>query len=154
MDEIVERRNDLMGNINDSAPQNNTRSPLITRIDKWEKSTIDNVKQAADRARQQVDQLSNSKRTKITTEFKTFSQELAHLKETENFVEHDLTRLNKMIDNFYQDLQQITQPAMIELHTEESDRIQWNRLIYVEEKSNYTRYQRQQQQPAAGKLTH
>jgi len=125
-------RNDLQAKINDTAQKNNSCSPLITRIDKWEEITIEKVKQAADRARQEVGQLLNSKRMRITTDFKTFSEELAHLKETENFVEHDLTRLKQKIDNFYQDLQQIMQPPMIDLHTEQSDRIEWNRIIYIE----------------------
>jgi len=153
MDGLVEKRNDLQAKINDAAQRNNARSPLIARIDEWEKMTIDKVKQAADRTRQQTDRLLNSKRMKITTEFKTFSEELAHLKETENFVEHDLIRLKQMIDNFYQDLQQVTQTPMIELHTEQSDRIDWNRFIFVEEKSNYTEYQQQKQQ-VLGKLIH
>ncbi len=132
MDGLVEKRNDLQAKINDTAQKSNSRSPLITRIDKWEETTIEKVKQAADRARQDVCQLLNSKRMKITTNFKTFSEELVHLKETENFVEHDLTRLKQKIDNFYQDLQQIMQPPMIDLHTEQSDRIEWNRIIYIE----------------------
>jgi len=76
----------------------------------------------------------NAKRVKINTEFKSFSEELAHLKESKNYVEHDLKRLNQMISQFKQDLKQSTQPTTIVLRTEKSDGINWESLIYVEEK--------------------
>ncbi len=53
---------------------------------------------------QQAIQLLNSKWMKLNTEFKSFSQELTDLKESEDYVEHDLTRLNQMISQFKQDL--------------------------------------------------
>lgn len=146
MDGLIEKRNHLQVQINDVAQKKHSSSPLVRQINEWEKITIEKIKQAADQARQQVGQLLNSKQERISTEFKTFSQELAHLKETENFVEYDLARLTRMIDRFYQDLQQITQSPVIELHMEQSDRIEWNRLIYVDEKTNNTQYQQRREQ--------
>jgi chromosome segregation ATPase len=151
MDGIVEERNKLQDEINKAAQRNDQRSPLIAKINEWQEATIEKIKQAAAQARQQVVQLLNSKKVKITTEFQTFSQELAHLKETENFVEHDLTRLKQMIEQFHYDLKQSVQPTNIELHKEQSDEIDWNRVIYVEEKRD--RAVNQQRQPqATGKL--
>jgi hypothetical protein len=146
MDKIVEERNRLQDAINNGAQRNNQQSPLIEQIDKWETITIKKVKQAAAQARQQALHLLDSKRMKITTEFKSFSQELGSLKESENYVEHDLTRLSQMINQFNQDLKQSTQPITIELHTEQSDKINWDSLIYVEEKQTFTNYQQPQQQ--------
>jgi hypothetical protein len=151
MDGVVEERNKLQDEINKTAQRNDQRSPLITKINEWQEATIEKVKHVAAQARQQVVQLLSSKQVQITTEFQTFSQELAHLKETENFVEHDLTRLKLMIEQFHQDLKQSVQPTTIELRTEKSDGIDWNRVIYIEEKRFQT--VNQQQQPrAAGKL--
>jgi len=146
MDKIVEERNRLQDAINNSAQRNDQQSPLIEQINKWENMIIKKVKQAAAQARQQVLDLLDSKRLKMTTEFKGFSQELASLKESEDYVEHDLTRLSQMISQFKQDLKQSTQPTAIELHTEQSDRINWDSLIYVEEKQTFTNYQQPQQQ--------
>ncbi len=145
MDKIVEERNRLQDAINNGAQRNDQQSPLIEQIDKWETITIKKVKQAAAQARQQALHLLDSKRMKITTEFKSFSQELGGLKESENYVEHDLTRLSQMIKQFKQDLKQSTQPITIELHTEQSDKINWDSLIYVEEKQTFTNHQQQQQ---------
>ena len=145
MDKIVEERNRLQDAINNGAQHNDQQSPLIEQIDKWETITIKKVKQAAAEARQQALRLLDSKRMQITTEFKSFSQELGTLKESENYVEHDLTRLSQMINQFNQDLKQSTQPITIELHTEQSDKINWDSLIYVEEKQTFTNYQQPQQ---------
>jgi septal ring factor EnvC (AmiA/AmiB activator) len=134
MDKIVEERNRLQDEINNGIQHNDQQNPLIEQIDKWEKSIIEKVKQVAAHARQQASISLNAKRVKINTEFKSFSEELAHLKESENYVERDLTRLNQMISQFKQDLKQSTQSTTIVLRTEKSDAINWESLIYVEEK--------------------
>jgi hypothetical protein len=138
MDRIVEERNRLQDEINIAVQGNNQKNPLVDQIDKWRDITIEKVKQVAAQARQQAIQLLNSKQTKINTDFKSFSQELAHLKETENYVEHDLTRLNQMISQFKQDLKRLTQPTTIKLNSEQSDNIDWDRLIYMAEEQTYT----------------
>jgi chromosome segregation ATPase len=133
MDKIVEERNHLQDAINNAVQHNDEQNPVIKEIEKWRNDTIKKVEKIAAQARQQAIQLLNMKQKKINTEFKSFSQELAKLKESENFVEHDLRRLNQMIDQFKEDLRQLTQPTRIKLHTDESNGINWNRLIYVEE---------------------
>jgi hypothetical protein len=147
MDKIVEERNHLQDEINKGTQDYNHNNPLIDQINKWRDITIEKVKQVAAQVCQEAIQLLNSKRPKINTEFKGFSEELAHLKETENYVEHDLARLNQKIDQFKQDLKQLTQPSTIKLYTEKSDGVDWNRLIYVKEEQDYVNTQQQQQQP-------
>ncbi len=141
MDKIIEERNHLQNEINIEIQDNNQQNPLIEQIDQWQKRTIEKVKQVAAQARQQASELLNAKRVRLNTEFKSFSQELAHLKESENYVEHDLTRLNQMINKFKLDLKQSTQPTTVVLHTEQSDNINWESLIYVEEKAASTNKQ-------------
>jgi hypothetical protein len=151
MDGLVGERNDLQEEINKATQKNDSRSPLIEQINKWEKTTIDKVKQTAENVRQQTFQLLNSKRVKITNEFKDFSEELAELKESENFVEQDLARLKDMIRQFHQVLTQLTQPVTIQLNTKESDAVKWDILIYVHEKPTDTGRQQPQVQ-AIGKF--
>jgi predicted protein tyrosine phosphatase len=151
MDGIIGERNELQEQINTIAQLNDTQSPLIGKINEWEKITIEKVKKTAKHAREQASQLLNSKRVKITNEFKSFSQELVDLKESENFVEYDLTRLQQMVRQFDQDLKQLKQPASIELSTEQSDRINWDRLIYVQEKPTLNKKQQQQQETSPSK---
>jgi len=145
MEKIVEERNRLQDAINNSKPNNDQQSPLIEQIEKWKNSTMEKIKRVAAQAHQQAIEILNAKRTKITTDFKSFSQELIHLKESENYVEHDLEQLNQMIKKFKEDLKQSTQPTTIEIHTEESDKINWDSLIYVEEKQTFVKSQPRQQ---------
>jgi hypothetical protein len=86
-----------------------------------------------------VKQILNSKRIEITTQFETLSQELVQRKETEDFVETDLAQLRQKIQQLNQNLKSLNQPPAIELHTEQSDKIVWNRLIYVEEEYTHRR---------------
>jgi len=143
MDKIVEERNGLQDEITKGIQYNDQQNPLIEQIDTWQKRTIEKVKQVAAQVRQQAFELLNAKRIKIHTEFKSFSEELAHLKESENYVEHDLKRLNQMINQFKQDLKHSTQPTTIVLHTEQSDEINWESLIYVDENRVFTNKRRQ-----------
>jgi len=137
MDVIIGDRNDLQEKINKASQHKDSHSPLFAQIDGWQQNTIEKVKEAAEQARQQLKKILYSKRIEITTQFEILSQELVQLKETEDFVEHDLTRLKQKIQQLNQDLKLLNQPPAIELHTEQSDRTVWNRLIHVDEKSTY-----------------
>ncbi|CAF1128742.1 unnamed protein product [Adineta steineri] len=134
MEQLIEERNKLQEKINIATKGNSSRNPLIEEINAWERITVEKVRQTAEHARQQANQLMNSTSMKITNEFKGFSTELADLKETENYVEHDLTRLKQKIHQFNADLTQLSQATRIEINKEESEKIKWNRIIYVEEK--------------------
>ena len=134
IEKIVENRNQVQEAINNSIqPGNAQHSPVIAEIDKWEKTIIKKVKDVAAKTRERAIQLLTSNQTKIQTEFKKFSQELAALRESEDFIEPDLDRLNQMINQFKLDIKQSTQPTTIKLHTEQSNQIVWESLIYVEE---------------------
>jgi len=148
LDKVIEKRNHLQDEINNVAKCNHQQSPLIQQINEWQDITIEKVKQVAAQVRQKAAHLLNSKQMKISTDFNDFSQELARLKESENFVEHDLTRLNQMISQFKQDLRQLTQPTTIKLHTEQSNEINWDRLIHIEDKQIYIDNQQRQTQVA------
>lgn len=146
MDTLIAHRNDLQDRIIKATQYSESHSPLLTKIDEWEKMMTEKIKVLADHTRQQVAEILNSKRMKLDNDFKQFSQELFELKQTENFLEHDLSRFKYMIHQFNQELKQLTKPRTILLHTESSDRLVWSRLIYAEEKSTYARVQQRQQQ--------
>ena len=143
LDRIVEERNRLQEAMNNETSRNDETSPLLEQIDQWQRNTIAKVKEVAAQVRQQTIDLLNRKQTKISEEFKSFSQQLVKLRESENYVEHDLRQLNQKIAQFQQDIEQSTQPVSIVLHTDQNDKIQWGSLIYVEEKQVGTSNPRQ-----------
>ncbi|CAF0834248.1 unnamed protein product [Adineta steineri] len=135
MEELVEERNKLQEELNKPTKENNANDLLIEKINAWEKIIVERVQQTAEQVRQQAKQLINSKATKTTNEFRSFSEELTHLKETEDYAEHNLARLKQKIHQFNVYVTQLSQGTIIELNKEESERIQWNRIIYVQEKA-------------------
>ncbi len=132
---LIECGNALQDKINRATQHKYSNSSLLIQIDEWQRVTIEKVEQIAEQARQQVVKLLNSKDMEIKTQFEKFSQELIQLKETENLVERDLERLEQTIYQLNQDLKRLSQTPEIELHTERSNQIVWDSLIYVVEKS-------------------
>ncbi len=92
IDTVIAHRNDLQEKINRVTQYSDFHSPLFVRVDEWQKMMTEKVKVVADHTRQQIAELLNSKRVKLGNDFNRFSQELIDLKQTENFVEHDVTR--------------------------------------------------------------
>lgn len=133
MDKIYEERNRLDVAINNRVQHDDQQSPIFELIEKWKNNFIEKVEEAAAKAREQAIQLLNSKQTKIDAEFTSFSQELVRLRNSRNYVEDDLTRFNQMISQYEKNLREENQPTTIKLNTEQSDAINWDSLIYVEE---------------------
>ena len=131
LDMIIEGRNELEENINRAIEQPICAGPLILQIEEWEKEMICKVKQVAEQARQRITELLNAKRTQIAFEFQTFSSELTDRKESENFFEPDLVRLQQLIGQFNHELNQLSQPLTIQLGIQDSSHIDWNRLVSI-----------------------
>ena len=146
LETILADRSALQERIQQAKQAKDVRSPLLAQIDEWQSTTIARVKAVAEQARAQVAELLESRRTKLSNDFKRFSHELLDFKETENFVEHDLTRSKRLLQQLSNELKQWHQPVTIEIHTEQSNRIPWHRLIYAEDKSTYAGIQDRQQQ--------
>ena len=145
---IIGERDALQYNFDAAKQKKVSNSPLLARIDEWQKLTIERVNQTAEQVRQQVNQQINSKQNQMLADFTSFSKELALLRETEDFVETDLARLQQKIKQFELDLKQLNQPTAMALKTENSERIDWNHLIYIEMKSSDSATQSKQLSPA------
>lgn len=144
-DGFIKNRNELQEQINKGTDGKNFLSPLLAEIDDWQRKTIEKVEKAAKQARQQVIELLNSKKVNIKSRFENFSQELIQLKETEDFVEYDLKRLEQTIHQINQDIKRLSAPPEIELCMEKSNQIAWDTLIYVKEKPSFAAKQQTQQ---------
>ncbi|CAF0864294.1 unnamed protein product [Rotaria sordida] len=148
LDGLTIDRNDLQAKLNEAASNKQPSEHLLAQIDEWQRTTIEKVKQAAELARQQVFKIANSKREEITRQFQTLSQELKELRDTKGVVEQDLIRLKQEIHQLNEDLKQVAQSSTIELSMEQSDKIVWQHMIYVEEKSVSAGNQLRQSKPA------
>lgn len=151
LDGCIEDRNILQEKIAASTEQRGLYNPLLLQINEWEVATIEKVKQAAERVRQDVMQLLKSKREEITSAFDKLSKELIELKETEDFAEQDLKRFRETLNRFNADLKKLTEQTSIELHMEESQKVAWNRLIYFKDETNLADG-RKDEKPRGGKF--
>jgi len=152
LDGFVENRNELQEKINKATQEKDIRSPLLVEIDDWQRTTIEKVEKVAEQARRQVLKLLNSKKVNIKSQFENFSQELIQLRETEDFVEYDLKRLEQTVHQLKQELKRLSEPSEIELCMEQSNQIAWDTLIYIKEKPSYTAKQQRQQENVTGKF--
>ncbi len=57
-------------------------------------------------------------------------------KESEDFVEDDLTRFKQKLRQVNENMKELAYPLTIVLNTKQTDQMKWTRLIYVEE--NFT----------------
>jgi hypothetical protein len=145
LDGIIGEHDELQEDINRATQEPISSSALILEINKWKENMIKKVEEMADQACGRVTELLNEKRMQLTSEFRAFSQDLAHRKESENFVEPDLVRLEQIVRQFNQELKQLLQPPTIELEIKEIDYVEWDFLISIGVKPNTAIYQEQQQ---------
>ncbi|CAF1680292.1 unnamed protein product, partial [Adineta ricciae] len=91
------------------------------------------VKQVADQARKQVLELINSDLRRITKGLEELTQELKQLTDTKDVLEQDLVKLKEDVNRLNNAVAQLAQPSTITLNVTNSDKIQWNQMIFVEQ---------------------
>ncbi|CAF2822583.1 unnamed protein product [Rotaria sp. Silwood2] len=122
-DEIVRKHDELLHEIEKS---NSLPSGLFDQIEQWKKSTINNVEKAAERAHHQLLELIDKQKSTITKQLEPITEEIHYLREEENFLENDIDRLKEKLQQF---IQKDTSKIIIV----ETDQIDWNRIISIQE---------------------
>ena len=135
LEELIAGRNELQQKVSQANPTKHSGSSLLSRIDAWQEETIFKVKQAADQARQETLEIINAKHEDINKQFQSMSQELQQLQYTKDVLEGDLSRLKNQIEQVNSNLEKLSQSPIVELNMKQSERVAWNRLIYVEDRS-------------------
>ncbi|CAF1180524.1 unnamed protein product [Adineta steineri] len=115
LDRFIEDCNTLQEKINTITQNKNFDSLLLTEIDNWEKTIIDKVKKVAEQVREQFIKLASAKEMETKSKFEKYRQNLNQLKETGDFVEHDLKYLELTVYQLNQDLKRLNQPLEFEL---------------------------------------
>ena len=136
LDGLSDNSNDLKDKINKTPESNESHISLLTRIDEWQQTTIEKVKQVAEEVRKEIIKLMTSEKMQLTNQLESLVQEFNELRETEGFVEQDLTRLKQIIHQLNEDFKNLTQLTIIELHVTQRDQIQWNQFINVRDKKS------------------
>jgi septal ring factor EnvC (AmiA/AmiB activator) len=133
-EKVVEARNHLLQELSEKDQINHLQTALCSEIDQWEKVTLEKVRYAAKKTRDDVIQLLNDKINDIENEFNNVTKQLRAFEEMKNFVEDDLTNLNKNIDKLGKQLRQIIEHPSVTLNKEQNDQIEWTSVIYANDK--------------------
>ncbi|UJR07165.1 hypothetical protein I4U23_011453 [Adineta vaga] len=131
MNHLINDCNQLMTKTKGTNQIQRVESSLLARIDNWQKGMMEKVIQIAENTRQQALQLIYRKKSEIIEGIELIGKEIRLRKDVNDFIEHDIERLNIMINNLQQDLNHFIQQP-IELYINNNPQIDWNKLIYVE----------------------
>ncbi|CAM4759255.1 unnamed protein product [Rotaria magnacalcarata] len=132
-DEIVRSHDELLDMIQKLEKPDDLSSDLFDQIDQWKKITISKVKQAAERARHELIEMIDKRRTTATKQLEDVTNEIRSHREEENFLEDDIARLRTKLNEIQKVLEQFTRKDTRRTIIATNDEIDWNRIIYITE---------------------
>ncbi|CAF5102356.1 unnamed protein product, partial [Rotaria sp. Silwood1] len=104
---------------------------IFDQIEQWKKTTINKIEKAAEKAQYQLIELIDKQRINVVKQLEPITKEILCRREEENFLENDIDRLRKKIDEIQQILQPFIQKDTNKSIIVDSDQIDWDRLIYI-----------------------
>ena len=133
--DVVSNHDELLAQFHQVQPSNRSFDDLFLQIDQWEKLTIGKTRTTAEKVRHQLNSLITSERETLTRDFENLTKEISRRREEDDFVENDIKLLQQKIDLLQQSCEQFKRPNQKDVMVVESDQIDWNRLLYVEQRS-------------------
>jgi archaellum component FlaC len=97
--------------------QQNINQTLLTEIDRWEKESIEKIQSTAERVRADLKRLNEESTNRLSDMMDKLSEELRLNRESDEYIEDDLDRWMKQLDEFRKALEN---PAEIELSEDTS----------------------------------
>ncbi|CAF4801901.1 unnamed protein product, partial [Rotaria sp. Silwood1] len=134
--EIVILHDEVLNQIQKLEKSNYFSTDLFDQIEQWKKTTINKVEKAAERARHELIELIDKQKIIITKQLEPITKEIRCRREEENFVENDIDRIRRKINDIQQILEPFIQKDTNKIIIVDNDRIDWNRLIYIREPQN------------------
>lgn len=106
------------------------------RILEWENKMVERVHERAKQIRQELDEQINNRNKMITNNIQSLTNDIRVRHETQDFFERDIEQIKENINELQREINKSIQQSDINLHIESNDTIDWNNLIYFNEKSN------------------
>ncbi|CAF3324301.1 unnamed protein product [Rotaria sp. Silwood2] len=129
--EIVRSHDELFDQIQKLERSNYLSSDLFAQIEQWKKLTINKVEKAAERARNELIELIDKQKIKITNQLEPITKEIRCHREEETFVENDIDRLKEKLNEIQKIVEQFIRKDTNKTIIVDNDEIDWNRLIYI-----------------------
>lgn len=135
--EIVRLHNELLNRIHKLENSNHSSLELFAQIEQWKTVTLDKVEKAAEGARRALTELIDQQRIRLKKQLEPMTIEIQSRREEENFVEHDIDRLQLRLNEIHGTLEKFTGKDATRSIVIGNDEVDWNRMIYIrEEKQN------------------
>jgi hypothetical protein len=129
--------NTTLQQMHDKKPEKELlKKNFYSQIDEWKNAMIERVCQRAEEIRQQLDEQMDSKNEMIIKDIRLLTEEIHQRHEKEDFFEHDIERIQGNIKEVQQAIEKSTRQSDIELCIEPNETVDWENLIYIQEKSN------------------
>lgn len=138
--DIVTSHDELFNQIQKLEKSNYLSSELFAKIEQWRNKTIEKVEKAAERAHHELTEMLNKERTSITKRLQPITKEIHSCRDEDDFVENDIDRLRKQINEIQQALEQFKQNYTNETIIIQDDHIDWNKLICIKESQRSCKY--------------
>lgn len=88
--------------------------PLLSRIDVWERESIDKIQQVANQARVELNQLIDERKNEVKTTMSQLTNELQSSRQSEDYTEIDLKKWTNQLNKLRQDLEQSMNEALLD----------------------------------------
>jgi hypothetical protein len=112
------------------------KKEFFCRIDEWENNMKEKVHEKAQQIRQRLDEVIDNKNKKDIGNIQSMMDEILKRYQKEDFLEHDIERIKRNINQAQQDIEKSTQQSDVQLYIEPKIKIDLTNLIYIEEKFN------------------
>ncbi|CAF4974338.1 unnamed protein product [Rotaria sp. Silwood1] len=136
--EIVSFHDEVLGQIQKLEKDNYMSLDIFNQIEQWKKTTINKVEKAAEKVQHQLIELIDKQRINVVKQIEPITKEILYRREEENFLENDIDRLRKKIDEIQQILKPFIQKDTNKCMIVDNDQIDWNRLIYIRAEQLYS----------------
>lgn len=134
-DQIVDRRNELVGFIQTHIPNDLTdRSAFFEGIDQWEGRMYAKIASVASKARDHVRKHLSNVKSDVEKEFKRLSDELQEKQKIGGYTERDLNLTEEQLTKLKEKIQRLKDDIRID--TTASEKISWDSLIIVKLPTN------------------
>jgi len=136
-EQLMTEHNITLQQMQDKEPQKELlKKNFYSQIDEWKNAMIERVCQRAEEVRQQLDVLMDIKNEMMIKDIRSLTNEIHQRHEKEDFFEHDIERIQNNIKKAQQAIEKSIQQTEIELRIEPNETVDWENLIYIQEKLN------------------
>ena len=132
-DKLGDRRNAFKQELDDRQQADRLESTLCQEINKWEQLLTKQIQQLAEHTREQVVRILRDRMGPLEDELKDVSGQLQVAQKQRNPIERDIQKFLSIFARLQQKYQQITQSETVKVHCEQSDKIEWNCLLFLED---------------------